>query len=165
VDHANHFMTPTTYRLHRLEYLIGFAVSVGLIIAHFGQINWWAFAGLFVYIDLIGYIPGAIAYRRSPDHRISKGYYVAYNVMHSLVTQSAVIGLWILIGRPEWALLAIPFHLFGDRGLFGNFLKPFGISFEPERNAAIDDLINDLSGDPKLITVTAGQPLEPEPAR
>jgi hypothetical protein len=164
MDHANPFMTPTTYRLHRLEYLVGFAVAVGLIIAHFHQIRWWPFAGLFLYIDVIGYIPGAIAYRRSANHRIGKGYYVAYNTMHSMVTQAAVVGLWIWLVKPEWALLAIPFHLFGDRGLFGNFLKPFGLPFEPEHNEAYEQLINGLARDPKLIA-TAAQHREPEPAR
>jgi hypothetical protein len=51
-----------------------------------------------------------------------------------MITQSAVVGLWMLLVRPEWALLAIPFHLFGDRGVFGNFLKPFGLPFEPTAN-------------------------------
>lgn len=165
MDHANHFMTPTTYRLHRLEYLVGFAVTIGLIIAHFHQVNWWLFAAMFLYIDLIGYIPGAIAYRRAPGHRIGKGYYVAYNVMHSLVTQGAVMGLWIWLIGPQWALIALPFHLCGDRGLFGNFLKPFGIPFEPERNEAIEQLINGLGSDPKKIAVAVGRPRDPQPAQ
>ena len=164
MDHANPFHTPTTYRLHRLEYLVGFAVTVGLLIAHFHQIRWWLFIGLFLYIDLIGYIPGAIAYRRSLNHRIDKGYYVAYNTMHSLVTQSAVVGLWMWLVKPEWALLAIPFHLFGDRGLFGNFLKPFGLPFEPEHNEAYEQLISGLARDPKKIAVAARH-RTPEPAR
>ncbi|MER6128946.1 hypothetical protein ABT173_41600 [Streptomyces sp. NPDC001795] len=144
MDHANPFETPTTYRLHRAEYLVGFLVSTGLLIAHAGDVNWVLAAVLFLYIDIIGYIPGAIAYRRSPDHRIHRGYYVAYNTMHSLITQSAVVGLWIWLVKPEWALLAIPFHLFGDRGIFGNFLKPFGLPFEPEPNPAFQQLIQNL---------------------
>ncbi|MGJ5755163.1 hypothetical protein FB563_3377 [Streptomyces puniciscabiei] len=144
MDHANQFETPTTYRLHRAEYVVGFLVSTGLLIAHAGDVNWVHAAVLFLYIDVLGYIPGAIAYRRSPDHRIHRGYYMAYNTMHSLVTQSAVVGLWIWLAGPEWALLAIPFHLFGDRGIFGNFLKPFGLPFEPEPNAEFQRLIANL---------------------
>jgi len=131
VDQKNPFETPNTFRLHRAEYLVGFVLSIVLIIVHFGEIRWIPFIALFAYIDLIGYIPGAIAFRRSADGRISKAYYVLYNSMHSLVTQSAVVGLWLWLVGPEWALLAIPFHVFGDRGLFGNFLKPFGLPFEP----------------------------------
>jgi hypothetical protein len=164
MDHANPFETPTTYKLHRLEYLVAFAVVIGFGIAHLGQINWWVAAGLFLYIDLIGYIPGAIAYKRSPNHRISKGYYVAYNTMHSLVTQGAVIGLWCWLVKPEWALLAIPFHLFGDRGLFGNFLKPFGLPFEPEHSDAYEKLISSLSRDPKTIAPAVPH-RTPEPVR
>ncbi|MEV6795312.1 hypothetical protein AB0M87_25730 [Streptomyces sp. NPDC051320] len=145
MDHANQFETPTTFRLHRGEYLVGFLVSTGLIIANAGDIDWVLAAVLFFYIDVIGYIPGAIAYHRSPDHRIHKGYYIAYNTMHSLLTQSAVVGLWIWLVKPEWALLAIPFHLFGDRGIFGNFLKPFGLPFEPEPNPAFQRLIGSLT--------------------
>ena len=38
---------------------------------------------------------------------------------------SRSIALWVLVFGWEWALLAIPIHLFGDRSLFGNTLKPF----------------------------------------
>lgn len=131
MDQANTFESPVTARLHRAEYLAALAVVIGLFIAHIGQVRWLPALILFTYIDLIGYIPGAIAYRRSKNKRISKGYYIAYNFMHSLLTQGAVIGLWIWVAGPEWALLVIPMHLFADRGVFGNFLKPFGLPFEP----------------------------------
>jgi hypothetical protein len=146
MDAANHFETPVTYRLHRAEYLVGFVVATVLIILHFTEIRWLPFIGLFLYIDLIGYIPGAIAFHRSKTKRIPKAFYVLYNTMHSLVTQSAVIGLWALIFGWEWALLAIPFHLFGDRALFGNFLKPFALSFEPVRDPGYARLLATLSG-------------------
>ena len=32
-------------------------------------------------------------------------------------------------------MLAVPIHLSGDRGLFGNTLKPVELSFEPRRHA------------------------------
>lgn len=145
MDQRNPFESRTTFTLHRAEYLVGFALSIVLILVHFGQIRWLPFIGLFAVIDLVGYIPGAIAYRRSPDHRISKVYYVLYNLMHSLVTQSAVVGLWLWLVGPEWALLAIPFHVFGDRGLFGNFLKPFGLPFEPESSPAYEKVAEALA--------------------
>lgn len=144
MDHANPIETPTTYRLHRAEYVLGFLAVTALMIVHFHQIRWVPAAILFVYIDIIGYLPGAIAYRRSRDGSIHKGYYVAYNVMHSLVTQAVVAGLWMLIAGPEWALLALPFHLFGDRGLFGNFLKPFALKFEPEPNPVYQRFVGQL---------------------
>lgn len=144
MDQKNPFELPMTFRLHRVEYLVGFVLSIILILIHLGQIRWTVFIALFAYIDLIGYILGAIAFRRSQDGRISKIYYVLYNTMHSMVTQSAVVGLWMLLVRPEWALLAIPFHLFGDRGVFGNFLKPFGRPFEPTANPIYERLMSQM---------------------
>lgn len=145
MDHANPFETPNTYRLHRAEYLFGEAVALGLLFSHLGQVRWLPFVLLFAYIDLIGYIPGALAYRRSPDHRVPKGYYAAYNIMHSMVTQGAVALVWCLVYKPEWCLLALPLHLFADRGVFGNFMKPFSLAFEPEPNAAYTRLAAELT--------------------
>ncbi|GGO90675.1 hypothetical protein [Wenjunlia tyrosinilytica] len=136
MDQRNFFETPTTYGLHRAEYGLGLIVSLVLFFAHIGDVRWIPAVALFLYIDLIGYIPGAIAYHRSADKRISKAYYVLYNTMHSLVTQGLVALIWIWAAGPEWALLVLPIHLFGDRALFGNFLKPFALHFEPVADPA-----------------------------
>jgi hypothetical protein len=144
MDQANPYETPGTYRLHRAEYLFGLLVVVALFIIHIHQIRWIPAIALFVYIDLIGYLPGAIAYRRCPDHRVAKGYYVAYNLMHSMITQAAVAGLWMLLIGPEWTLLVLPLHLFADRGVFGNFYKPFSLAFEPVPNPAYARLTEQL---------------------
>ncbi|MBU7597842.1 hypothetical protein JGS22_009480 [Streptomyces sp. P38-E01] len=145
MDQRNVFDTPVTARLHRAEYLLAFAVTTGFVVAHFDEIRWPVAIALFLYIDLIGYIPGAIAYHRSRTKQIHKAYYVLYNTMHSLLTQAAVIGLWCLFVGPEWALLAIPWHLFGDRGLFGNFLKPFGLHFEPVVDPRFNQLLDEVA--------------------
>ncbi len=136
MDARNWFETKTTMLLHRLEWLVGLVACSVLLLMHLPEVRWGVFVVLFVVIDLIGYIPGAIAHHRSSTKLIAKGYYVAYNVMHSLVTASVIAGLWALLVRPEWALLALPIHLLGDRALFGNSLKPFGISFEPKTHPA-----------------------------
>jgi hypothetical protein len=136
VDVKNKFETDTTFTLMRLEWLVALVVSVVLAVVHISEIRWPVFVAFFVIIDLVGYVPGAIAYRRSPDKRISRAYYVLYNAAHSLLTAGAAVGLWCLLVTPEWALLAVPIHLFGDRGLFGNTLKPFGVSFEPSMHSA-----------------------------
>jgi hypothetical protein len=146
MDQANYFESKTTYRLLRAEYLVALAVSLYLFIAHLGQIRWIPAVALFVYIDLIGYIPGAIAYHRSATKRISRGYYVAYNTMHSFGTQAAVALLWAWLVGPEWALLVLPIHLCGDRALFGNFLKPFSVTFEPTVHPAYLRLRAELEG-------------------
>lgn len=159
MDQANPFETPKTFSLHRAEYLVGLAVTTGLIIAHLSDIRWLPAVALFLYIDLIGYIPGAIAFRKSDGAPIHKGYYVAYNIMHSLITQGAVAALWCWLVEPEWALLVLPFHLFGDRGLFGNFMKPFALPFEPVRQPGYLRLLDDLGIDHPKEVGHAGDPV------
>ncbi|MFD4628986.1 hypothetical protein ACFVYR_03680 [Streptomyces sp. NPDC058284] len=128
-------MTPVTARLVRAEYGLGLVVAAVAFLTHLSEVRWLPAVALFVYIDLIGYIPGAIQYRRRKGE-IGKTYYVLYNVMHSLVTQGLVALAWIWLWDAEWALLALPLHLFGDRALFGNYLKPFGLHFEPQTHQA-----------------------------
>ncbi|MFC8538930.1 hypothetical protein [Streptomyces sp. NPDC057249] len=140
MDIKNPVESRVTFTLHRAEYLVAFAVSIALILLHFTEIRWGYAIALFLYIDLVGYIPGAIAFRRSKDGRIPKAYYVLYNTMHSLITVGAVAALWMWLIGPEWALLALAFHVFGDRGVFGNFYKPFGLPFEPVATPQIDEI-------------------------
>ncbi len=52
--------------------------------------------------------------------------------------------MWVLAFGWEWALLAIPIHLLGDRALFGNALKPFSVPFEPEAHPAFARLDREL---------------------
>lgn len=136
MDSRNLFETSTTYTLLRLEYFTAMLACIVLAIWHLAEIRWWVLIGLFAYIDLIGYIPGAIAYRLSKNKRISTAFYVCYNSMHSLITGAVVAGAWAWFVQPEWALLGIPIHLFGDRSIFGSFLKPFNVSFEPVAHPA-----------------------------
>jgi hypothetical protein len=143
MDNRNLFLTPATYRTWRLEHLaqlIGCVVLVGL---HLPEIRWWVFVLLFAQIDLIGYVPGAIVYRRRKG-RVPPGFYVLYNVTHSLVTQLGVALAWSAVFGPEWALLALPIHLLGDRALFGNFLKPFCIAFEPHPHPSFTAFVHQL---------------------
>ncbi|MGW3306614.1 hypothetical protein ACWDG9_08505 [Streptomyces sp. NPDC001073] len=136
MDAQNRFETRATFLLLRLEWLGGLVVCAVLAVRHLSDIRWGVFISLFVVIDAIGYLPGALAFRRSPDGRISRWYFVAYNTMHSLVTAGVLAGAWAVLVKPEWALLALPLHLLGDRALFGNSLKPFGVRFEPHPHPA-----------------------------
>jgi hypothetical protein len=145
MDAKNPFESPTTFRHHRAEYLVAWIVVSILIVLHWNEIRLLPAIVLFVYIDLIGYIPGAIAFRRSKNGQISKNYYIAYNLMHSMITQGAVIAIWGFTIGWEWALLAIPWHLFADRGIYGNFLKPFSLPFEPHAAPGYRRLIDELS--------------------
>jgi len=146
MDHRNRFETPATYRHARLEWLAALGVSVVLALDHLDELRWPVFVAFFVVIDLVGYLPGAVASRRSTTGTIARGYYVAYNVMHSLVTGGVLVGLWALLAGPEWALLAVPIHLFGDRSLFGNTPKPFGVPFEPSTHPAFGAFEREYAG-------------------
>ncbi|GHJ43227.1 membrane protein [Catellatospora sp. TT07R-123] len=148
MDAHNRFETRTTFTLARLEWLTALVVASVLGILHIGEIRWPVFIGFFLVIDVIGYIPGAIAFRRAPGGDISRGYYLAYNIMHSLVTNAILVGLWCLLVGPEWALLAVPIHLFGDRALFGNTLKPFGVPFEPHLSPAFAEFERAYAAEP-----------------
>jgi len=140
MDSHNLFLTRTTCRLLRAEYGAALIVAAVLALIHLGQIRWPVFIGMFVYIDLLGYLPGAVAYRRKRGD-IGRGFYVLYNSMHSFLSAGVVAAAWCLLVRPEWALLALPIHLCGDRAIFGNFLKPFGLSFEPVTHPAYKELV------------------------
>jgi hypothetical protein len=142
MDSHNLFFTRATYSALRLEYLAALATVVGLTLAHLDEVRWVPFAVLFLTIDLVGYIPGAVAWRKAPDHRISRTYFVLYNVMHSHLTAGAVALVWSLVSGPEWALLALAIHQCGDRSIFGNFPKPYGLSFEPQTHPAYQELVD-----------------------
>lgn len=155
MDHLNRFESPTTFRLLRAEYGVALVVSTVLFLINIGEVDWWLAVGLFVYIDLLGYLPGAIAYRRSATKRISKVYYVLYNAMHSLVTQAAVVGVIALFWGWNWGMLAAAMHLCGDRALFGNFLKSFRVPFEPETLPEFAEF------DERAVTTAAPRPTVP----
>ncbi len=160
MDSRNLFETPTTYRLLRLEYTAALITVVVIAVMHLHQIRLWPFLGLFFYIDLIGYVPGAIAAHRRKNGYIPRGYYILYNTMHTFLSAGLVAGLWCLIVRPEWALLALPIHLCTDRGIVGNLLKPFGVPFEPQEHPAyyVARPLLDRPRRPRI----AGETLEPE---
>ena len=140
MDSHNLFLTRATSRLLRAEYGAALIAAVIVALIHLGHIRWPVFIGMFVYIDLIGYLPGAVAYRRARGD-IWRGFHVLYNSTHSLLSAGVVAAAWCLLVRPEWALLALPIHLCGDRAIFGNFLKPFGLSFEPVTHSAYKELV------------------------
>lgn len=131
MDAVNRYDTRATHALVRLEYGIALAVCVALFVVHIGEVRWLPAVVLFAYIDVLGYLPGALAHHRAKGAQIPRVYYVLYNVTHSFATQAVVAGVWLLVAGWEWALLAIPIHLLGDRALFGNALKPFSVPFEP----------------------------------
>ncbi|HEX2130061.1 MAG TPA: hypothetical protein VHH15_00780 [Actinophytocola sp.] len=127
---AIRFDTRATHAVLRLEHGIALAVCVALFVLHVGEVRWLPAVVLFVAIDVVGYLPGLVAHHRAGGARIARAYYVLYNVLHSFATHAAVVAVWVLVAGWEWALLAIPIHLCGDRALFGNTFKSFAEPFE-----------------------------------
>jgi hypothetical protein len=160
VDPHNTFETPATYRALRAEYALLLSGSAYALWRNRKAVRWPVAAALFYYNDALGYIPGAIAFRRSKDGRISKGYYLSYNVAHSAITGAAVAALWSKVVRPEWALAAIPFHIGIDRGVFGNFLKPFSVSFEPEPHPVWEEVKDQLTRPAATINAETDPPAD-----
>ena len=124
-------MTATTRLWVRLEHVALLAVASLLALMHLSQLSWLHFIAAFVAIDLIGYIPGAIAQRRAGSAAISPLFHHLYNFTHSYLVAGVLVGAWALAGGFEWAMLAVPIHLSIDRGLFGNTYKPTSLPFEP----------------------------------
>lgn len=132
MDATNRFHTETTFLWVRLEHAALGAVASVLVLLHLTQLSWPHFVAAFVAIDLIGYIPGAIAQRRAGKGRISPLFHHLYNFTHSYLVAGSLVALWALAaGQLEWAMLAVPIHLSIDRGLFGNTYKPTSLPFEP----------------------------------
>lgn len=138
MDTVNFFFTRTTALNARLEYGLGLVACVWLMIANWSELNFWLAFALFWYIDVIGTAPGLLAYHFSRDGRIHKAYYVLYDVLHSAFTQGLVVIAFIQLFGWQWALLAIPAHLFVDRAWFNNYPKPFGVAFDPVPHPAFE---------------------------
>jgi hypothetical protein len=117
--------------LDRTEWLLLTSALALLSLAHWQETSWPRFVAAFALIDLVGYLPGAVAYRRSRTGAIAPAYHWLYNATHNLATGALAVAGWALaLGRLEWAMLAIPLHLAGDRGVFGNGFKPSTEPFE-----------------------------------
>jgi lysylphosphatidylglycerol synthetase-like protein (DUF2156 family) len=136
MDKVHRFHTTSTYTLERLEHLAIVVILSIIALQHAGAIAWPRFIVAFVAIDAIGYIPGTIRWHRQGGGLIPPIYHTLYNVTHSYLTTGAVVAVWAMAGGGlEWAMLALPIHLSGDRGIFGNIYKPATFSFEPVASA------------------------------
>ena len=118
--------------LSRSEWLLLMAALSAVVLWHRDDVSWTRFALAFAAIDLVGYLPGALAFRRARGSAIAPVFHWLYNATHNFVTAALVAAAWTLAaGGPEWAMLALPLHLAGDRGVFGNGFKPPAEPFEP----------------------------------
>jgi phosphatidylglycerol lysyltransferase len=136
MDSRNRFHTAGTYWTVRAEHIAVLLVCTGLGLWNIMEMNWWRAIFAFWIIDVIGYLPGAVAFRRKKDQQISHWYHNIYNICHTYLVTGTGVAIWAYcIGGFEWAMLAVPFHLSIDRGIFGNTLKPAVLGFEPTEHS------------------------------
>ena len=129
MDNKQLIQSRGTYLLMRLEYIALLALCLGLVAVNWKEVDWFRFLLAFAAIDLIGYLPGAMASRRHNGCAPALYHYL-YNTTHSFLTWLLLVPIWALLtGGLEWAMLAVPIHLSGDRGLFGNLFKPLAVPF------------------------------------
>jgi hypothetical protein len=140
MDKYNTFHTRTTYALVRLDWAVLMFLAIALLFIHRGEVNWGRFTIAFLLPDLIGTLPGLYYYyaRRSGPHRsIPPVIHKLYNFGHCFAVVALFCGVWwLMTGSFEWAMLAFPIHLTGDRSIFGNIYKPLGTAFEPVKHEA-----------------------------
>ena len=110
----------------RIENLILGSIAFGLSIYYYAGINWWHYIALFALIDVIGYIPGRTWCILNKESVPPKLFYTLYNICHNLVFVSVVSLIYWFFIEKNLAILALFVHLFGDRGVFGNFNKEYG---------------------------------------
>jgi hypothetical protein len=152
MDIKNPLHTAGTYRIARAEQVALMIVCGALMLWHRDAMSWWRAFWAFWVIDIIGYLPGAIAYRRRGGGPIPAVYHHIYNFAHTYLVVGTAVALWAWVSGPEWAMLAVPFHLSIDRGVFGNVFKPVGLPFEP---VAKPDAWSELLGGPPRAAAAA----------
>ncbi|NET58429.1 MAG: hypothetical protein F6K47_20420 [Symploca sp. SIO2E6] len=118
-----------TFWLLRIEFFALLVVSLILFYQHLQDINWIHFAFFFAIIDLIGYLPGYFYVKYTKQTVPSRYFYILYNITHNFVLFFMVAFILWQLNLLTWSFLAVPIHLFGDRGLLGNFYKPFTSPF------------------------------------
>src|SRR5262249_14299630 len=152
MDNLNRFHTRTTFWIVRAEHIALLLVLSGLLVWRAGEVHWWRAVAAFWIIDIVGYLPGALAFRRSKDGRVPQVFYNAYNIAHTYLVAGSGVAVWAYLGGGlEWAMLAVPIHLSVDRGVFGNTLKPAELSFEPHEHSD------------ETVLRALGRPAGPEP--
>ncbi|HVR38681.1 MAG TPA: hypothetical protein VMU84_06270 [Thermoanaerobaculia bacterium] len=140
MDKYNTFHPPKIYALVRFDWFIIAVLPLILVIINHKTVHWGRFTWAFLFPDLIATIPGLYWYygRRSGEHRSIPGIiHKLYNFGHSFAGITLFCAIWWLFTRQlEWAMLAFPIHLAGDRSVFGNIYKPLGTAFEPVKHEA-----------------------------
>ena len=83
-----------TSRWVRAEHAGAVAVLVALVLAHWSEVAWPHFVLAFIAIDAVGYVPGALAFRRARGGPIPPIYHHLYNLTHSYLVAAGAVALW-----------------------------------------------------------------------
>jgi hypothetical protein len=75
MDAVNRFHTRDSWLLVRAEHLLVLVILIVLALVHLGEIHWGWFVLSLVALDVIGYLPGLIAYHRSGRGKIAPVYH------------------------------------------------------------------------------------------
>src|SRR5262249_56946825 len=94
MDTRNRFHTNETWLWVRAEHLLLIGVLVVLLFLHWQEVSWPRFAAAFLLIDLVGYVPGAVVYRRTRGGRIAPISHHLYNLTHRYVTPGLAVRVW-----------------------------------------------------------------------
>ena len=140
MDKENLFHTRPIYGLVRLDWFFVGLIPLILVVLNWRDVDWWRFTYAFLLPDLIGTLPGLYIYygrRKGPHRSIPSAVHILYNFGHCFGGVAFFCAIWWLAtGKLEWAMLAFPIHLSGDRSIFGNIYKPLGTAFEPVKHEA-----------------------------
>ena len=120
--------------LSRSEWLLLMTALSAAVLWHRDVVSWPRFALAFTAIDLVGYLPGALAFRRARGSAIAPVYHWPLQRDARLRDGGAGgLGLDPRGGRARVGHAGAARHLAGDRGAFGNGFKPSAEPFEPAR--------------------------------
>lgn len=148
MDKHNLFFTRGHYNLERLDWAVIMLIALALLVVHYREVHWWRFTIAFLMPDLIATFPGLYIYyaRRSGEHRsVPPIFHKLYNFGHNFAVVTIACGVWWWVtGSLEWAMLAFPLHLGGDRSIFGNIYKPLETSFEAVKHDAFQRFEEEL---------------------
>src|SRR5262249_59229272 len=99
MDTRNRFHTNETWLWVRAEHLLLIGVLVVLLVLHWQEVSWPRFAAAFLLIDLIGYVPGAVVYRRSHGGRAVPMYHPLLKPTHRYATAGLAARVWAVTRR------------------------------------------------------------------
>src|ERR1700751_5119505 len=103
MDNANRLPTRNKWPWVRVEQVTITLGLSALVVLQRREVNWERFLVAFGVIDIVGYLPGAIAFRCAKGGTILPIFYRLYNFTHNYLIAIIAAGLWaVAVGHVEW---------------------------------------------------------------